>query len=177
MAWYTFQIKTLYNSNPQYVKMRDALINLDLGLKAEDFFFPGNLERENPYVNYVFVRTDRDFRDIWPVICKEKYISGYDGWFPVSDQEMEGVRQSISSKRAPVDLLPHDVVTITYGPYAKMFGVVVSKSEGKYEIGFNFFTGPQFRMVDADILERKKSLFEIWKFPVKDGEEQEDGEK
>lgn len=167
MAWYTFQIKTLYNSNTQYIKLKEALINLNLGFKEEDFFFPGNLERENPMVNYIFVRTDREFDSIWPILCKEKYISAYDGWFPITDEEMENLKKSTSGKKASSeDLLPYDIVNITYGPYSKMFGIVLSKKDNQYEIGFNFFTGPQFRMVDADILERKKSLFDIWKFPV-----------
>ena len=171
MAWKAVQIKTLYNSNAQYKKLKELLIK-SYGFKEEDLFFPGNFERKNPYDNYVFMNYNGDFLSIWGQLCKEKYISGYDGFLEVSDDEMQaafGVNET--SKEIPENLKLYDIVTISYGPYAKMFGLIMKIREKDVEVGFNLFTGPQFKKVEKDLIIRLKSLFEIWKFPVRKKEE------
>ncbi len=166
MAWQAIQIKTLYNSNPQYKKLKN-LLEKSYGFKPEDLFFPGNFERKNPYDNYVFLHYDgTDFISMWNKLCKEKYIAGYEGFLTIPDEEMEQTLAHANDKEIPDDLKEYDIVTITYGPYAKMFGIIVKVGKKDCEVGFNLFTGPQFKKVDKDIIKRVKSLFEIWKFPV-----------
>ena len=170
MAWAAFQVKKIYNSNPQYVKLRDILI-YDLGFKEEEIYFPGDLEKENPLGSYVFVQVpDMDkFIEIWPKLIDTKFVSAFDGYLEIPNDQMQKMLDKSVEPEKTEEINVYDIVKIKYGPYSRMFGVVLSKKEkDMYEIGFKLFTGPQFKDLPSGHLEKMSSLFEIWKFPVTD---------
>lgn len=167
MAWAAFQVKTLYNSTPQYIKLKEILTG-DLGFKEEEIYFPGNLERENPLGSYVFVQVPKieDFLNVWQQLIETKFVSNFDGWMQIPDDQMQAMFDHSVEPEKLEDINIYDIVKIKYGPYSKMFGIVLNEKEKDvYEIGFKLFIGPQFKDLSLGHLERVCSLFEVWKFP------------
>ena len=145
----------------------------EFGFKEEEMYFPGGFEKENPLGSYVFVQVekDQDFELMWPKIADKKYVSAFNGFLKIPDdqfQQMIDSHLTTDANESSLDnIFPYDIVKIPAGPYAKLYGVVTSiKKNDFYEIGFRFFTGPQFKDIQRNQLIRVKSLFDIWKFPV-----------
>lgn len=171
MAWAAFQVKTLYSSTPQYLKIKDLLMGEAYKFKEEELYFPGDLEKDNPMGSYVFVQVKsiEDFSIMWQSLSKTKYISASDGYLEIPDEQMQRMLNfSVESEKLDkIDL--YDIVKVNHGPYAKMFGVVLSKKrKNMYGVGFKLFTGTQFKDLPLGHLTKVKSLFEVWKFPVKE---------
>ena len=164
--WNSIQVKDQYSSVAQ-LRILKQLLSDKYGIADDDIHIPGNCEVENPLGNYVFIRHD-DFPLLWMRLSTEKMVDNLLGHLEIPDDEMQGVlNESLHSESESGPLCLYDIVKVTCGTYANLYGVVIDAVDDKYLVGFKFFSGTRTCEFDRGKLQKTGGLFEIWKFPAR----------